>query len=93
MRWGAVVIATGALLPWLISIGWAIHAADEFHRRTLLVGTALAFAGAVLAGCAEEMMLRASLIAEPVGMLGIPIAFGFWLLGIIAAHLYFRSRG
>lgn len=92
VRWAAVALSVFSLIPWLAYAGWGLSIADEYNRRTLVIGTALAFALAILFSVATSVMADARLIEYPIG-LNLPIAFVLWVIAVGLVAGYEKLRG
>jgi hypothetical protein len=91
-RWLGVAISVGSLLPWFAYVAWGLSIADEYNRRTLVVGTAIAFAVAILFSIATQLMADAHLVGEVI-TINLPIAFLIWIAGLGGSALFFKLRG
>ena len=92
MRWLGVATMVVSMLPWFAYVGWGLSIADEYNRRTLVVGTAFAFALAILFSIATQSIADARLTREVI-TINLPIGFLLWSAGIGLAALFFRIRG
>jgi len=92
VRWLAVFIATGSVVPWVLIIVFSLAASDEYIRQMTLCGTAIGFVGNLLLHVAFNTMQDARLVSWSSHLLPIPAAMGSWVFGVIVAALYFRFR-
>lgn len=91
-RWLAVVFGVGGFLPWMLIVGHGISRADEYARHIFLVGIALAFAGSLAVAAAVDYMKDAGLVAETWTVPFWLTMVILWVLGTLAASLYYRLR-
>jgi len=92
MRWLGVAVAVGSIVPWLFFIAWALSTADEYHRHVVLVGTAMAFVGELLAHIGFNVMQDARIVSWSTHLQEIPVAMILWVLGIALSAFYQRLR-
>ena len=91
-RWLGIALTIVSMLPWFAYVAWGLSIADEYNRCQLVVGTAVAFALAILFSIAAQLMADARLTAEVI-TINLPIGFLLWLAGIGSSALFFRVRG
>src|ERR1051326_200921 len=81
-RWLGIALTIVRVLPWFAYVAWGLSIADEYNRCQLVVGTAVAFALAILLSIAARVMPDARLTAEvitinlPIGFLRAPPGIG-----------------
>lgn len=92
MRWFAVVLAAGSILPWALITVWLFGTTDEFVRHIVLVGTAIAFVGDVVLHIAFGVMVDAHLTGPNTYLPELGVAMLLWLAGVGLATLYYRLR-
>jgi uncharacterized membrane protein (DUF485 family) len=64
---------------------------NEYNWRMPVVGTAVAFALAILFSIAAQLMADARLMSVVI-TINLPIAFLLWVVGLGLSALYFRMR-
>jgi hypothetical protein len=92
LRWLGVGVAVGSIVPWVFFIWWTIAQLDEYHRHVVLVGSAIAFVGELLAHIGFNVMQDAHIVSWSMHVQEIPLAMAVWLLGIGASAFYHRLR-
>lgn len=91
-RWLGVAVAAGSVLPWAVITVWMFGTTDEFVRHIVLVGTAIAFVGAVVVHIAFVVMVDAHLVGPSSYLPELPTAMLLWVIGVGLATLYYRLR-
>ena len=91
LRWLAVAAAVITLLPWLGIIVWPLMHLDEYHRRIVLVGTALSFVVDLLVRTAFNVIVDAHLVAPTFYLPALPLAMGVWVVSVALTALYYRA--
>jgi hypothetical protein len=91
MRYLGIALSVLSLVPWLGYVAWGLSIADEARRRTLVAGTALAFALAILYSAAVQLVADARLGDVPLAI-DLRIAFLLWAAGIGLAALIGLGR-
>ncbi len=92
LRWVAVFVAVGGLLPWLLFIAWVVSATDEYHRHVALVGTAIAFVGELLVHIGFNVMQDARIVSWSTHLQETPVAMIVWLISVAGSAFYHRPR-
>jgi hypothetical protein len=92
VRWAAVAVAAGSILPWALLTMWLFGTTDEFVRHIVLVGTAIAFVSGVVVHIAYGVMVDAHLIGPNTYLPELGVAMLLWLFGVGLATLYYRLR-
>ena len=92
VRWFAVALAAGGILPWALLTAWLFGTTDEFVRHIVLVGTAIAFVGDVVVHIAYGVMVSAHLVGPNTYLPELGVAMLLWLFGVGLATLYYRLR-
>lgn len=92
MRWGGVVLAVAAPVPWLALVVIGMGTWDEFQRHVTLVGTAVAFVGELLFYLAFYAMRDARLIGPTVHIPHLLATLLIWVTSVGVAALYYRTR-
>jgi hypothetical protein len=92
VRWTAVAISVGCMIPWLWFIAWSISLTDEYFRHVAVVGTAVAFVVDVLVHVAYTTMQSARLVSWTSHLLELPVGMLVWVACVAAAAIYFRLR-
>src|SRR4051794_33986905 len=91
IRYLGVALSVLSLVPWLAYAGWGLSIADEYNRKTLVTGTAVSFALAIVFSIAGQLVADAHLIAAPL-TINLPIGFLLWAAGVGLTALVFRVR-
>jgi len=91
-RWLAVVLATISSIPPLGAVLWGYSVVDEFWRRIVLVGTAIAFISSTLLYTAFAVMRDVSLIGRDEFIPYLPAAAIIWLISVGLTAVYYRMR-
>jgi hypothetical protein len=91
LRWLGVAVAVVSLLPWLGFIIASLSRADEYHRRIVLVGTAVAFVVDLLVHMAFNLIVNAHLVSPTSYLPALPVATGIWLASVGLTLLYYRA--
>ena len=92
LRWLGVAVAVVSLLPWLGFLITSLALADEYHRRIVLVGTAVAFVVGLLVHVAFNVIVDAHLVSPTLSLAELPVAMGVWVLSVGLTLLYYRMR-
>jgi hypothetical protein len=92
IRWLAVAVAAGSIMPWALLTVWLFGTTDEFVRHIVLVGTAIAFVGDVVIHIAFSVMVDAHLTGPNTYLPELGVAMLLWLFGVGLATLYYRLR-
>jgi len=92
LRWLGVAVAVVSLVPWLGFIVTSLALADEYHRRIVLVGTAVAFVVGLLLHVAFNVIVDAHLVSPTFSLAELPVAMGVWVLSVGLTLLYYRMR-
>ena len=87
-----VAVAVVRLVPWLGFIITSLALADEYHRRIVLVGTAVAFVVGLLLHVAFNVIVDAHLVSPTFSLAELPVAMGVWVLSVGLTLLYYRMR-
>src|SRR5581483_8693531 len=90
LRWGAVVVGTVSIVPWLWTVFWGVTTGDEFVQRVALVGTALAFVVAIVVNVAFGLLQDARIVGWDRHLQPVPTAIILWTFGVSVAALYYR---
>jgi hypothetical protein len=91
LRWLGVVAAIVSLLPWLGFIVTSLSHTDEYYRRIVLVGTAVAFILDLLVHTAFNVIVDAHLVSPASYLPSLPVAVGVWILSVGLTWLYYRA--
>ena len=90
LRWLGVAAAVVSLLPWLSIIIWPLTHLDEYHRRVVLVGTAVSFIVDLLVHTGFNVIVDAHL-GGPTSLPALPVAMGIWVISVGLTSLYYRA--
>src|SRR5690348_9870534 len=72
LRWLGAAAAVVTLLPWLGVIAWPLMHLDEYHRRTVVVGTAVSFVVDLLVHTAFNVIVDAHLVSPAFYLPALP---------------------
>jgi hypothetical protein len=91
-RWLGVLVAVLALGQWIFIVAKGAIMGDEFQRRIVLLGTAVAFVGDILLQAGFSVMQDARIVSADTYLPSVPAAALLWMLGVGAAVVHYRAR-
>ncbi len=92
LKWTAVAVAVGCMIPWLWFIGWSISLTDEYFRHVAVVGTAAAFIVNALVHVGYNTMQAARMVSWSSHLLELPVGMIVWVACVSVAAIYYRLR-
>lgn len=92
LRWLGVAVAIVSLVPWLGFVIASLSLTDEYHRRIVLVGTAVAFVVDLLVHVAFGVIVDAHLVGPGFYLAELPVAMGVWVASAGLTLFYYRMR-
>jgi hypothetical protein len=92
IRWSGVLVGVLSIVPWMTVIALTLAVVDEYYRRIIFAGTALAFLLDILVHIGFNVAMDAQLLSPGSYIPELGVAILVWMAGIAVTSLYYRFR-
>lgn len=92
VRWAGVFVGVFTILPWLVIIAVSLSVLDEYYRRVVLIGTALAFVLDLMLHVGFNVAVDAQLLRPGSYLPETGAAIILWMIGVSVGAIYYRFR-